>query len=48
MADIASGHGNALWEHGMTASHRDTALGLIAGDSEQYRPGTTGHYHGER
>jgi hypothetical protein len=48
MADIASGHGNALQEHGMTASHRDTALGLIVGDSEQYRPGTTGHYHGER
>ncbi|WP_052425553.1 alpha/beta hydrolase, partial [Mycobacterium kyorinense] len=53
MADIASGHGDALERHGMTAPHRDTALGQIleasgipgASDPELYRPGTSGHYH---
>ncbi|SRX93996.1 hypothetical protein [Thermobispora bispora DSM 43833] [Mycobacterium shimoidei] len=53
MADIASGHGDALERHGMTAPHRDTLLGQIieafgapgASDPELYRPGTSGHYH---
>ncbi|ORV12523.1 alpha/beta hydrolase [Mycobacterium celatum] len=53
MADIASGHGDALQQHGMTAPHRDTALSQIidrtgipvARDPELYRPGTSGHYH---
>ena len=57
IADIASGHGAALQEHGMTAPHRDSVLGPLASrlglpdwsvpllDPELIRPATSGHYH---
>lgn len=57
MADIASGHGDLLEQHGMTAPHRDAALGSLATrlglpswslplvDPEFGRPGTSGNYH---
>ncbi len=60
MADIASGHGAALQEHGMTAAHRDSILGPFASrlglpdwsipvlDPELPRPATSGHYHDPR
>jgi len=56
-ADITSGHGGALQEHGMTAPHRDAVLGPFAArlglpdwsipllDPELLRPATTGHHH---
>ncbi len=53
MADIAYGHGEALQDHGMTATHRGIFPGrigrefdVLGADPELYRPGTTGHYHG--
>jgi WXG100 family type VII secretion target len=54
MADIVSGHGDALEHDGMTAPHRsDNVLTDIIGalgvptpnDPELFRPGTTGHTH---
>lgn len=57
IAGIASGHGAALEEHGMTAPHRDSVLGSVAAklglpnwsvplmDPELLRPATTGHHH---
>jgi len=57
IADITSGHGAALQDHGMTAPHRDSILGPLATrlglpdwsnpltDPELTRPATTGHYH---
>jgi pimeloyl-ACP methyl ester carboxylesterase len=57
IADITSGHGAALQDHGMTAPHRDSVLGSLATrlglpdwsnplmDPELTRPATTGHYH---
>ena len=60
IADIASGHGAALQEHGMTAAHRDSILGPFASrlglpdwsipilDPELPRPATSGHYHHPR
>lgn len=47
MADIVSGHGDALELDGMTAAHRTIGLfnlGLPA-DPELYRAPTSGHYH---
>lgn len=56
-ADVASGHGELLQEHGMTAPHRDAVLGSLAPrlglpswslpltDPEWGRPGTSGNYH---
>ena len=48
MADIATGHGESLAGHGMTAPHRIPAFSDIPllGDPETYRPGTSGHVHG--
>lgn len=48
MADIASGYGESLAQHGMTAPHRIPALqGIpVLSDPETYRPGTSGHLHG--
>ncbi len=57
MADIASGHGALLEQHGMTAPHRAAALGSLATrlglpnwsvpalDPEFGRLGTSGNYH---
>jgi hypothetical protein len=53
MSDIASGHGDALQQDGMTAAHRSAFLddlGDVLGvptfsDPELFRPGTTGHQH---
>lgn len=57
IADITSGNGELLEDHGMTAPHRDallgplgTALGLPSWsipltDPEAGRPATSGHYH---
>jgi uncharacterized protein YukE len=55
MADIASGHGDALAHDGMTAPHRSNgnvltdiidAFGVpTPDDPELFRPGTTGHSH---
>ena len=57
IAEIASGHGATLEEHGMTAPHRDSVLGSVATrlglpnwsvglmDPELFRPATTGHHH---
>ena len=55
MADIVSGHGDALEHDGMTAPHRSDgnvltdiidALGVpTPNDPELFRPGTTGHTH---
>jgi WXG100 family type VII secretion target len=54
MADIVSGHGDALEHDGMTAPHRSDnfltdiidALGVpTPNDPELFRPGTTGHSH---
>jgi hypothetical protein len=42
IGDIASGHGDALARHHMTAPHR---LRLPAFDPERLRPGTGGHRH---
>lgn len=42
IGDIASGHGDALASHQMTAPHR---LRLPAFDPERLRPGTGGHRH---
>ena len=47
MADIVSGHGEALELDGMTADHRNVQLsemGLPA-DPELFRAATSGHYH---
>ncbi|MCV7229964.1 hypothetical protein H7J73_28540 [Mycolicibacterium komossense] len=47
MADIVSGHGDALEHDGMTALHRNelmAELGLPS-DPELYRAPTSGHYH---
>lgn len=43
IADIASGHGDALEGHGMTAPHRYPAG--LPWDPELLRSGTTGHHH---
>ncbi|WP_052960234.1 alpha/beta hydrolase [Mycobacterium sp. EPa45] len=49
MADIVSGHGDALEIDGMTAPHRDdnilTDIGVLPSDPELYRAPTSGHYH---
>ena len=57
IADVTSGHGEALQSHGLTAPHRDAILGPLAAtfglpdwsvpvmDPELFRPATTGHYH---
>ena len=53
MADIASGHGDALQHDGMTAPHRNTVLSQLGdvlgvptfSDPELFRPGTSGHEH---
>jgi len=57
MTDVTSGHGGELQGHGMTAPHRDSVLGPLAGrlglpdwsaplmDPELLRPATTGHHH---
>jgi hypothetical protein len=57
IADVTSGNGELLQDHGMTAPHRNgllgslsTALGLPSWsipltDPEAGRPGTSGHYH---
>jgi hypothetical protein len=47
MADIVSGHGDALEHDGMTAMHRNPLLGdfSLNSDPELYRPPTSGHYH---
>ncbi len=57
MADVVSGHGDLLAQHGMTAPHRDAVLGSLATmlglpswslpltDPEFGRPGTSGNYH---
>ena len=47
MAEIVSGHGDALESDGMTAAHRSdefAELAMIA-DPELYRLPTSGHYH---
>lgn len=49
MADIVSGHGDALEVDGMTAPHRAdnilTDIGVLPSDPELYRAPTSGHYH---
>ncbi|MGV0746136.1 alpha/beta hydrolase [Mycolicibacterium sp. XJ870] len=54
IADIASGHGDLLEDHGMTADHRERLLPPVIPipvvqpprwDPELFRPGTDGHYH---
>ncbi|WP_309226921.1 MULTISPECIES: alpha/beta hydrolase [unclassified Mycolicibacterium] len=51
IADIASGHGDALEHDGMTASHRKHVPSFIPGlpstdfDPEVFRPPTGDHYH---
>ncbi|AQT78007.1 hypothetical protein B1R94_00285 [Mycolicibacterium litorale] len=47
MADIVSGHGDALELDGMTAAHRSIELSNLGlpGDPELYRAPTSGHYH---
>ncbi|WP_156688657.1 putative alpha/beta hydrolase [Mycobacterium sp. Marseille-P9652] len=46
IADVVSGHGNALQRDGMTARHRGE-YGLEQGiDPEAWRLPTTGHWHG--
>jgi WXG100 family type VII secretion target len=53
MADIVSGHGDALEHDGMTAPHRSTILSQLGdvlgvptfSDPELFRPGTAGHEH---
>ncbi|WP_431233173.1 alpha/beta hydrolase [Mycolicibacterium psychrotolerans] len=49
MADIVSGHGDALALDGMTAPHRSdnilTDIGVLPSDPELYRAPTSGHYH---
>jgi hypothetical protein len=60
IAAIASGQGDELQEHGMTAPHRESILGPWATrlglpswsvplmDPELLRPATTGHHHPAR
>jgi hypothetical protein len=45
IADVVSGHGDALEHDGMTAPHRHHALLPPIIDPESGRTGTTGHYH---
>lgn len=48
MADIVSGHGDALELDGMTAPHRSdllTDLNVPGADPELFRAPTSGHYH---
>ncbi|BBX06622.1 alpha/beta hydrolase [Mycolicibacterium aichiense] len=49
MADIVSGHGDALALDGMTAPHRSdnilTDIGVLPSDPELFRAPTSGHYH---
>lgn len=45
IADIASGHGDALEHDQMTAQHRGTYWLPDEFDPEALRPGTGGHYH---
>ena len=45
IADIASGHGADLQQHGMTAPHRGEYGLPDRVDPELPRPGTGGHYH---
>jgi hypothetical protein len=49
MADIVSGHGDALEVDGMTAPHRNdnilTDIGVLPPDPELFRAPTSGHYH---
>ncbi|ORB50482.1 alpha/beta hydrolase [Mycolicibacterium rhodesiae] len=49
MADIVSGHGDALALDGMTAPHRSdnflTDIGVLPSDPELFRAPSSGHYH---
>ncbi len=45
IADVASGHGDALAHDNMTAQHRGTYWLPDEFDPEALRPGTGGHYH---
>ncbi len=47
MADIVSGHGESLQDHGKTAPHRSRQFAelAMAADPEFYRLPTAGHYH---
>jgi Uri superfamily endonuclease len=45
IADVVSGHGDALQHDGMTAHHRGEYLTPEWVDPEAVRPGTTGHQH---
>ncbi|MCB0922987.1 MAG: alpha/beta fold hydrolase [Mycobacterium sp.] len=57
IADITSGNGELLQDHGMTAPHRDSLLGSLStalglpswsiplADPELGRPATSGHHH---
>jgi hypothetical protein len=45
IADVVSGHGDALQHDGMTAHHRGEYLMGEGFDPEAWRPATTGHRH---
>ena len=45
VADVVSGHGDALQHDGMTAHHRGEYLMGAGFDPEAWRPATTGHRH---
>ncbi len=45
IADVVSGHGDALQHDGMTAHHRGEYLMGEGFDPEAFRPATTGHRH---
>jgi Hydrolase N-terminal helical domain/Alpha/beta hydrolase len=45
VADVVSGHGDALQHDGMTAHHRGEYLMWAGFDPEAWRPATTGHRH---
>jgi Alpha/beta hydrolase len=45
IADVVSGHGDALQHDGMTAHHRGEYLMGEGFDPEALRPATTGHHH---
>lgn len=45
IADVVSGHGDALEHDGMTAPHRQNSILPPVLDPESSRTGTVGHYH---
>jgi hypothetical protein len=45
IGDIASGNGDKLQEHGMTAQHRGAGVLPDFVDPELFRRATTGHHH---